>query len=268
MKEFFGKDVLLEGETAKALYEEVKDLPIIDYHCHLDQEKIASDGKFENIGQLWLAGDHYKWRAMRMCGVDEHYITGDASWEEKFLKYAEILPNLIGGPLYYWTHLELQQVFGIKKPLNKNTAAEIYKEANEKIKKLSVRKLLKMFRVEYVATTNDPLENLESHGKYDDTIVAPTFRPDKLYNLDSAYIAELGKAAGIKIVTLNDLKKAISVRLDHFVSKGCRISDHGFLDFPKAVASEEFAEFLFESRETLSADERVAMFGYVLLYLM
>jgi glucuronate isomerase len=268
MKEFFGKDVLLEGESAKALYEEVKDLPIIDYHCHLDQEKIASDGTFENIGQLWLAGDHYKWRAMRMCGVDEHYITGDASWEEKFAKYAEILPQLIGGPLYYWTHLELQQVFGIRKPLNKGTAAEIYKEANEKIKKLSVRKLLKMFRVEYVATTNDPLESLESHGKYDNTTVAPTFRPDKLYNFDSAYIAELGKAAGIQIVTLNDLKKAICARLDHFVAKGCRISDHGFLDFPKTVASEEFAEFLFESRETLNADERDSMFGYILLFLL
>ena len=268
MKEFFGKDILLDGESSKILYEEVKDLPIIDYHCHLDQDKIAEDAKFENIGQLWLAGDHYKWRAMRMCGVDEYYITGEASWEEKFAKYAEILPKLIGGPLYYWTHLELQQVFGITKPLNKNTADEIYKEANEKLKQLSVRKLLKLFNVEFVATTNDPAEDLHNHTTYDGTVVSPTFRPDKLYNLNSAYIEQLGWEEGMKIKTLNDLKQVICSRLDFFVSKGCRISDHGFLDFPKTVASEEFAEFMFENRENLNAEERDAMFGYILLFLM
>lgn len=268
MKEFFGKDVLLDGESANILYEEVKDLPIIDYHCHLDQTKIASDAAFESIGQLWLAGDHYKWRAMRMCGVDEYYITGGASWEEKFLKYAEIVPQLIGGPLYYWTHLELQQVFGIKKPLNGESAKEIYAEANEKLKELSVRKLLKNFKVEYVATTDDPVDGLEKHGKCDDTTVAPTFRPDKLYNLDEKYIQALGKAAGITIKSLADLKKAVCARLDYFVSKGCRISDHGFLDFPKTVAAEEVAEYIFDRREFLTAEDKDSIFGYLLLFLM
>ncbi len=268
MKSFFGTEVLLDGENAKILYQEVRDLPIIDYHCHLDQDKIAADAKFENIGQLWLAGDHYKWRAMRMCGVDEYYITGKATWEEKFIKYAEILPNLIGGPLYYWTHMELQQVFGIFEPLNENTAAKIYKEANEKLQKLSVRKLLKSFNVEFVATTNDPIEDLKNHATYGNTVVSPTFRPDKLYTLDKVYLKELGNVAGIQINSLKNLKKAISARLDFYISKGCRISDHGFLDFPKTVADEKEAERIFHKGENLTDEEKDAIFGYILLFLM
>lgn len=268
MKSFFSEDVLLEGESAKALYKEVNNLPIIDYHCHLDQDKIAVDEKFENIGQLWLSGDHYKWRAMRMCGVEEFYITGEASWEEKFMKYAEILPNLIGGPLYYWTHLELQQVFNVFEPLNKNTAKKIYEESNEKLKTLSVRKLLEKFNVQFVATTNDPVEDLKNHKTYGDTIVSPTFRPDKLYSLDSAYLESLGKAADMEIHNLNDLKNAIVKRLDFFVSKGCRISDHGFFDFPQSVALEEDAQEMFLRREELTEKEKDSMFGYILLYLL
>ena len=134
MKEFFSDDVLLYSESAKEIYGEVKDLPIIDYHCHLDQNKIEEDAKFSDIGQLWLAGDHYKWRAMRLCEVDEEYITGKASYHDKFVKYAEIVPQLAGNPLYYWTHLELKQVFGIVEPLNKESAGRIYKQANEKLK--------------------------------------------------------------------------------------------------------------------------------------
>ena len=147
MKSFFADDVLLTNESAKRVYQAVKDLPIIDYHCHLDQYKIADDYEFENIGEIWLAGDHYKWRAMRLCGVDEELITGKASWKDKFVAYATIFPKLIGNPLYYWTQLELKQVFGINKPLNKDTALEIYEEANKFIKKdhLSVRKVLKRF---------------------------------------------------------------------------------------------------------------------------
>ena len=147
MEQFFNDKMLLKSDTAVTLYNEIKDLPIIDYHCHLDQKMIANNATFKDIGELWLSGDHYKWRAMRMCGVDEKYITGNSTYEEKFMHYAEILPNLMGGPLYYWTHMELKQVFGINKPLNKNTAKEIYKEANEKLKTLSVRKLLKLFNV-------------------------------------------------------------------------------------------------------------------------
>jgi glucuronate isomerase len=158
MKKFFDETVLLDNQIAINLYNQVKDLPIIDYHCHLDQDKIASDASLANIGSLWLKGDHYKWRAMRLCDVDERYITGKANDEEKFYKYAEIMPKLIGNPLYYWTHFELQRVFGINEPLNKDTAHEIFKKANEVLKNKTVRSLLKEFNVEYIATTNDPLE--------------------------------------------------------------------------------------------------------------
>ena len=136
MKEFFGDDVLLNGRAAQEIYEEVKNLPIIDYHCHLDQKKIISDAKFSDIGELWLSGDHYKWRAMRLCGVDEKYITGNADYREKFLKYAQILPRLAGNPLYYWTHLELKRIFEIKNPLNAENAEKIYEQANEKLKNI------------------------------------------------------------------------------------------------------------------------------------
>lgn len=268
MEAFFGENLLLKGESAKILYREVKDLPIIDYHCHLDQEKIADDARFGCIGELWLSGDHYKWRAMRMCGVDEYYVTGGASWEEKFYRYAEILPKLCGGPLYYWTHLELQQVFGIFEPLNRDTAAAIYDEANRKLQDLSVRKLLERFGVEFVATTNDPTEDLHSHGTYGNTVVSPTFRPDKLYSFDPEYIASLEETIGKKITSLSELKEAISARLDYFVRKGCRISDHGFFDFPKNVPSEEEAAMLFEKRGSLTATEKDAAFGYLLLFLM
>ncbi len=268
MKDFFADDVLLKGESAPLLYQAVKDLPIIDYHCHLNQDLIAADAALEDIGTLWLGGDHYKWRAMRMCGVDEYYITGGASWKEKFRKYAEIVPQLAGNPLYYWTHLELKQVFGIRGPLNGDTADRIFDEANEKLKSLTVRKLLKKFKVEFVATTNDPTEDLAAHGTYDGVLVSPTFRPDKLYRLDPAYIEELGKAAGMEIGTLADLQKAICARLDFFESKGCRISDHGFADFPASYATEEEMEKLFSRRGGLTAAEEDAAFGYLLLFLM
>lgn len=267
MEQFFNDKMLLKSDTAVTLYNEIKDLPIIDYHCHLDQKMIANDATFKDIGELWLSGDHYKWRAMRMCGVDEKYITGDSTYEEKFMHYAEILPNLMGGPLYYWTHMELKQVFGINKPLNKNTAKEIYKEANEKLKTLSVRKLLKLFNVEFVATTDDPIENLEYHKKYDDTLVTPTFRPDKLYNFDTEYIAKLGEAAGIKINSLEDYKNALKQRLDFFVSKGCRISDHGFSDFPIKYASEQEAKELFKKVGSLSSEEKDTLLGYLFIFL-
>lgn len=209
---FFDENVLLSSQSAREIYSHISKLPIIDYHCHLDQTQIKADKHFENIGELWLAGDHYKWRAMRLCGVDERYITGDASYKEKFFKYAEILPLLIGNPLYYWTHMELVQIFGISEPLNKNSAKKIWNEANEKLKALSVQKLLEKFNVEYIATTDDPLSTLEDHGVISGVQVRPTFRPDACF------------ASGVD-------KKTLSQRLDFFISKGCRIADHGFDDF-------------------------------------
>ena len=268
MKKFFDENVLLDNQVAIDLYNQVKDLPIIDYHCHLDQDKIANDAPLENIGSLWLKGDHYKWRAMRLSDVDEYYITGQASYEEKFYKYAEIMPKLIGNPLYYWTHFELQKVFGIYEPLNKDTAHDIYQRANRVLKNKTTRSLLKEFNVEYIATTNDPLEKLINHGDFDGIKVRPTFRPDKLLTLDSAYLKELGELTNIAIKTIKDLKRAISIRLDFFVSKGCKISDHGFLDFPVDIANEEEANYLFDYRNVLDKKGRSCLFGYLLRFLM
>lgn len=264
---FFDENLLIYNKTGKALYEKVKKLPIIDYHCHLDQKKIANDDSFSDIGELWLAGDHYKWRAMRLCGVDEYFITGGASFHDKFIKYAEILPNLIGNPLYYWTHLELSQIFGIDKPLNKDTAEEIYATANEKLKNMTVRSLLEGFGVEFIATTDDPADDLLKHGKYGPVNVTPTFRPDKLFLFEKSYIEKLGEAAEMKIESLDDLLTALSKRLDYFVSRGCRMSDHGMDTFPTAYASDIEARDLFDRHTTLSSNEKEALRGYILVWL-
>lgn len=268
MKDFFGDKVLLNNEAAVSLYKSIKELPIVDYHCHLDPKMIAENATFDNIGEFWLAGDHYKWRAMRLCGVDEKYITGDADFREKFIKYAEIVPKLCGNPLYYWTHMELKNIFGINKPLNRNTATEIYDEASKKLGGMSVWTLLEKFKVEYIATTDDPADDLRYHGKYGNTTVAPTFRPDKVYALDNEYLARLGKVSGKDTSTLSGLLLALTDRLDYFYSKGCRIADHGFERFPTVFIEREEAEEIYAKRDTLSDTEKEAMFGFILRYLM
>ena len=164
MKPFFGDDILLSGTCAELLYREVKDLPIVDYHCHLNEKEIRDDHRFSDLGELWLSTDHYKWRAMRLCGVDEKYITGDASYTEKFRKYAEIFPRLCGSPLYYWTQMELKMLFDIREPLCKDSADRILAAANAKLATMSVRDILARFRVEYIATTDDPVSPLDAHG--------------------------------------------------------------------------------------------------------
>lgn len=209
MKEFFGDDLLLTNENAKKIYNGIKDLPIIDYHCHLDEKTIFDNKKFSDIGELWLSGDHYKWRAMRLCGVSEEYITGNKTYKEKFLKFAEIMPNLIGNPVYYWAHMELKSIFGINLPLNKETAEEVRNKANEVLKNLTVRDLLHNFKVEYIATTDDPLKELQYHGDIDGIKVRPTFRPDACFK------------KGVD-------KNLLETRLQYFISKGCKIADHGF----------------------------------------
>jgi len=223
-KRFFDDNVLLTTSTAKELYELVKDLPIVDYHCHLNERDILEDKRYDDIGELWLGGDHYKWRAMRLCGVDEKYITGDASWEEKFLRFAEIMPNLAGNPLYYFSHLELKTAFGITEPLNLGSSERIRKTVNEKLKSLSARKLLELYKVEFVGTTDDPMSDLKCHGKYGDTLVSPTFRPDKA--LETGVV-----------------DSALLKRLDLFVSKGCKLSDHG-MDFAPAMDKADVMEKL------------------------
>lgn len=277
MKVFFKDEVFLGNAASEIIYESIKDLPIIDYHCHLDEKLIAGNAGFENIGQLWLAGDHYKWRVMRLCDVDEEYITGSASFHDKFIKYAEILPQLVGNPLYYWSHLELRQIFGIGEPLCAESAERIWEQANEKLKGLRVQDLLRQFQVEYVATTDDPTSELSAHGKYGNTTVAPTFRPDKLYSLDEGYIEELGKSAGVEIQSLDGLLTAISKRLDFFVSKGCKISDHGFEKFPKRYATYEEAKQIFSSvilresagrpKNPISEADKDVFFGFLLVWL-
>ena len=265
---FFDDNVLLSSDTAKELYDEVKSLPIIDYHCHLDSKMIAEDARFDNIGAFWLAGDHYKWRAMRLCGVDEKYITGDADYREKFIKYAEIVPKLCGNPLYYWTHMELSQIFGINDPLNAQTARSIYDEASIKLRAMSVRTLLQKFGVRFIATTDDPVDDLRYHGKYGDTVVSPTFRPDKALTLDADYLRRLGEVAKTDVSTLDGFLVALTKRLDYFVSKGCRISDHGFEHFPESIATESRAELLYARRGEISPDEKSELFGYLLKFLM
>ena len=267
MKTFFGPDLLLNSEAAKTIYAEVKDLPIIDYHCHLDQYKIKGDAKFENIGELWLSGDHYKWRAMRLSGVGEELITGPASWREKFRAYASVLPKLAGNPLYYWTHMELEQVFGISEPLNAESANRIFDKANEKLQNISVSTLLKQYKVEFVATTDDPLDDLLAHGKYGNTLVAPTFRPDKLFTLDEAYLSRLGETAGEDVSTLDGLLKAVEKRLLYFISRGCRISDHGFCRFAQYYVTHSIAEKLYSERKSLTNEQKEALFGYLLVEL-
>ena len=264
MKEFFGSEVLLRSEAAKALYAEVKDLPIIDYHCHLNEKEIQADRGFDDLGELWLGGDHYKWRAMRMCGVDEEFVTGSASFADKYAKYAEIFPRLAGNPLYYWTQMELALIFDIHKPLGPDTAEEIRAAANRKLASVKVSDLLRQFKVEYVATTDDPVSPLAAHGQYGDTLVSPTFRPDRMINLDEGALSELAEVAGIETATLDGLKAALTARLDYFVAHGCRISDHGMDRLPAEDCGEAVASELYTRRSELTAEERWTLSSHLL----
>ena len=267
MKEFFGSDVLLRTESAKALYAGVKDLPIIDYHCHLNEKEIQADRGFSDLGELWLGGDHYKWRAMRMCGVEETFVTGNASFAEKYEKYASIFPRLAGNPLYYWTQMELGLIFDIHKPLGPDTAEEIRKAANEKLAGIKVSDLLSQFKVEYIATTDDPVSDLSAHGTYGDTKVSPTFRPDRIIGLDEAAIAELAAVTGIATDTLDGLKAALTARLDYFVAHGCRISDHGMDWLPAADCGDAANNETYARRSTLSVDGKWILTSHLLHFL-
>ena len=264
MKEFFGADVLLRSESAKALYAKVKDLPIIDYHCHLNEKEIQADRGFADLGELWLGGDHYKWRAMRMCGVDEHYVTGDADYSEKYEKYAEIFPRLAGNPLYYWTQMELGLIFDIHEPLGPDTAGGIREYANAKLANIRVSDLLTQFKVEYIATTDDPVSDLSAHGTYGGTKVAPTFRPDRIIGLDETALSELATVSGIATDTLDGLKAALTARLDYFVAHGCRISDHGMDWLPAADCGETVAAELYAKLGKLDAEDKWTLTSHLL----
>ncbi|HBF14988.1 MAG TPA: glucuronate isomerase [Clostridiales bacterium] len=273
MKEFFGDDLLLSSGAAERLYAAVRDLPIIDYHCHLNEYEIRDNIGFANLGALWLGGDHYKWRAMRLCGVDEHFITGDATDYEKYRKYAEIFPHLCGSPLYYWTQLELKELFGITKPLSDETAEEIWNAANERLKDMRVSDILRRFRVEYIATTNDPTDKLDAHGICGGTRVAPTFRPDRMLTCERAALDDLRRSVGMKRVqTLDEVKAALVNRLDWFTSHGCVISDHGMDFLPVADCGEGYAEAVLDKLTGRSDGdptpaEREALASHLLYFL-
>ena len=242
MKQFMDQDFLLSTPTAQKLYHDyAAEMPIIDYHCHVSPQEIFEDRRFENITQVWLGGDHYKWRVMRSNGVEEKYITGDASDREKFQKFAEALPLAIGNPMYHWCHLELKKYFGYTGTLNGETAEEVWNLCNQKLQEpgMSVRGLIAQSNVAFVGTTDDPIDSLEWHQKIaaDDsikTIVAPSFRPDKAVNIDKAgwkdYIEKLGAVCGYAITDSAALEKALGERIVHFNAAGCRASDHG-LDY-------------------------------------
>jgi glucuronate isomerase len=239
MKAFLDDDFLLNGETAKRLYHHyAKDLPIIDYHSHLPPDQIANDINFNNITQAWLYGDHYKWRALRANGVNERYVTGAASDEEKFMHWAATVPYTLRNPLYHWTHLELQRYFGVDKLLAPNTAKEVYDECSSKLQTLeySIKNLLTKMKVEVVCTTDDPLDNLEYHQQLKQSgfaiKVLPTFRPDKAMGVDDTFILNdyIDKLEGISGVIIQDIDTyldALKVRHDYFASNGCKLSDHG-----------------------------------------
>lgn len=239
MKPFLNEDFLLENETAKQLYHDyARQMPIIDYHCHLPPQQIAEDTRFENITQVWLYGDHYKWRAMRSNGVKERYCTGNATDEEKFTEWAKTVPYTLRNPLYHWTHLELQRYFGIHELLNEKSAARIYAACNEQLQQpgYSVRGLLKKMNVRIVCTTDDPTDDLAYHKQLQhegfDIPVYPAFRPDNAMNVSDAakfvaYTQKLEAASGISISNFNDFLYALQNRHDFFASMGCKVSDHG-----------------------------------------
>ncbi|MDR1784703.1 MAG: glucuronate isomerase [Endomicrobium sp.] len=270
MKKFLDKDFLLSTETAKELFHKyASKKPIVDYHCHLSPKEIAQDRQFENINQIWLDGDHYKWRQMRSNGVEESYITGNAPAREKFQKWAETLERAIGNPLYHWSHLELRKYFNYEGVLNSETAQEVWELCNRKLreKSMSARGIIKQSGVKLICTTDDPIDTLEWHQKIKedksfDVQIIPAWRPDKALNIEQPifinYISQLSKASNIKITSFADLKKAFKKRLEFFISLGCRATDHAIEYITYVTASEKEVETIFEKKlkgDTLTKEE-------------
>ncbi len=272
---------IISSKSAEKIYSEIKDLPIIDYHCHLSPKEIYENKVFSSLGEMWLAGDHYKWRLMRFYGIDEKYITGkETSMKEKYEKFAETVSTAFGNPIQDWCELELDLVFGIKKRLCKENAAEIWNEANEKIRKdgLCPRKMFEMFNVEYVATTDDVCDSLEYHrllreDKSLKTRVTPSFRVDKLLVFDenyTEYIKKLGSVSETDIDSLDSFESAVRKRMDFFVSNGCKFSDVGIQGFPGIIADKDSAAQAFSkliNKKPLSAEEAEGLQGYMFVFL-
>jgi glucuronate isomerase len=258
MAAFMDKDFLLYNKQSLELYYKyAKNQPIIDYHCHLNAKDIADDAQFDNITQAWLYGDHYKWRAMRTNGIDEDFCTGKASDPDKFLKWAETVPNTLRNPLFHWTHLELQRYFGITTLLNSESAEEIYIEASGKLRtqEFSVRNLLRKMNVELVCTTDDPIDSLEHHQKIKndgfEIKVIPAWRPDKAMTIENVkeyneYLSKLEAASGISITQFNDLISALRNRHDYFHKNGCHLSDHGLDTFYAEKVNDSEIRMIFD----------------------
>ncbi len=280
MKSFMDQDFLLQTKTASDLFHNFAEkTPVLDYHCHINPAEIANNRKFDNITQVWLGGDHYKWRFMRSCGVDEKFITGDASDKEKFFKWAECVGKAIGNPLFHWTHLELQRYFGYMGVLNKNTAEEVWNLCNEKLKddSMSVRGLIKSSNVTLICTTDDPIDSLEYHKQLaaDDTFdvqVLPAWRPDKAMNIEKPdyldYLAKLSDVSGVAINTFADLKNALQSRLDFFASQGCSVSDHALEYVMYQPASDDEIEAIFAKRKGGAAVTRQEELQYKTAFML
>ena len=268
MKEFMDQDFLLETPTAQKLYHGYAEKqPIIDYHCHVDPKEIFENRRFENIYQTWLEGDHYKWRVMRSNGVEERYITGDASEREKFQKFAEALPKAIGNPMYHWCHLELRTYFGYQGVLNGETAQEVWDLSEKKLKEdgMDVRGIIRQSNVAMIGTTDDPTSTLEWHKRLKEdasfqATVAPSFRPDKALNIEKpgwkAFLQELGASAGVEITSLETLEQALKNRMDAFTQAGCRAADHGLDYVPYREASRQDVDAILQKGLT---DEAVTL---------
>jgi glucuronate isomerase len=259
MKEFMGEDFLLQNETAVKLYNDfAKNMPILDYHCHISPKEIAEDKMYSDITEIWLGGDHYKWRAMRSNGIDEEYITGLKSNKEKFFKWAETMPYCIGNPLYHWTHLELKRYFGIDKALSPDTAEEIWNACNQKLQtpEFSAKNIIRKSNVKALCTTDDPLDTLEYHAeirkdKSFNVKVLPAFRPDKVINIHKredffAWIEKLAEITDSDIINLDALLKALEQRIDFFHESGCRLSDHGLDNIEYFQFSDDEIEKIFK----------------------
>ena len=281
ISDFISDNFLLENKTAEYLYHNfAKNLPIIDYHCHLPVDEIADNKKFENLTKIWLNGDHYKWRAMRTNGVSERFITGDASDWEKFLSWAKTVPHTLRNPLYHWTHMELKYVFGISdRLLNENTAKEIWEECNALLntKEFFAKELIKKFNVETICTTDDPTDSLEYHkqlikDKYE-IIVLPAFRPDRgmmieNFGLFNLWFNKLQEVTNIDIKNFRTYIDALRKRHDYFHANGCRLSDHGLETVYAEDYSSEEIEKIF-SKVLLNKElrqEEILKFNSALLY--
>jgi len=278
-KTFLSEDFLLKNDFAKILYHDyAKHLPIIDYHNHLPPAEIAQNRKFENISKIWLAGDHYKWRAMRTLGVDERFITGNASDLEKFEKWAFTLPYTMRNPLYHWSQMELSRYFGIDDLLTTSNANDIYMKTTSILQEedFRARGLLEQMNVEVVCTTDDPVDSLEHHTAYlsqnQQVGMYPAFRPDKSFAIENpeaykSYLQKLGIAAGIEISSFDTLIEALAKRVDFFHSRGCRLSDHGLENLYYSTDSRLSADGILQKvlRGNLPNSEEIEYFKFKVL---